>query len=144
VREVDLYGIAIRQPELATLEDGVHVLATENVQGFEVRDIDNHPVGRVDDLVVDREAGHVRFLEIADNGFLGLGVGREHCLVPVDVIQDVAGDTVFLKITHDVVDFAPKWRPLSDGTYVSSVLRYFGCTPFWSSDYRTPEWTTRD
>ena len=28
------------------------------------------------------------------------------------------GDTVFLKTTHDVVDFAPKWRPLSDGRYV--------------------------
>ena len=139
-----MYSTAIRQPELATLDDGMHVLATENVQGFEVRDIDNHPVGRVDDLVVDREAGHVRFLEVVDNGILGLGFGREHRLVPVDMIQGLAGGTVFLKTDRDVVEFAPKWRPLGDGTYVTSILRYFGCTPFWSSDYRTPEWTTRD
>ena len=85
-----MYSTAIRQPELATLDDGMHVLATENVQGFEVRDIDNHPVGRVDDLVVDREAGRVRFLKVADDGILGLGFGREHRLVPVDVVQDLA------------------------------------------------------
>ena len=139
-----MYSTATRQPELATLDHGMHVLAAENVQGFAVRDIDNHPVGIVDDLVVDREAGRGRFLKVADDGILGLGFGREHRMVPVDVVQDVAGDTVFLKTDPDVVDFAPKWRPLSDGTYVSSIIRYFGCTPFWSSDYRAPEWTSPD
>ena len=138
-----MYSTATRQPQLATLDDGMHVLAAENVQGFAVRDIDNHPVGSVDDLVVDREVGRVRFLKVADNGILGLGFGREHRLVPVDVIQGVVGDTVFLKTDRDVVDYAPKWTQLSD-SHVTSVLRYFGCTPFWSSDYRAPEWTTPD
>jgi sporulation protein YlmC with PRC-barrel domain len=138
-----MYSTAIRQPELAMLEDGVHVLATENVQGFAVRDTNNDPVGRVDDLVVDREAGRVRFLKVADDGILGLGFGREHRLVPVDVVQDVGGDTVFLKTDRAVVEYAPKFRGLSD-SQVDEVLRYFGCTPFWSSDYRAPEWTSPD
>ena len=90
VREVDMYSTQTRQPQLATLDDGMPVLATENVQGFAVRDTNNEAVGRVDDLVVDREAGRVRFLKVADDGILGLGFGREHHLVPVDVVQDVA------------------------------------------------------
>jgi sporulation protein YlmC with PRC-barrel domain len=128
---------------LATLDDGMAVLATENVQGFAVRDTNNDPVGRVADLVVDREAGRVRFLKVADDGILGLGFGREHHLVPVDVIQDVGGDTVFLKTDRAVVDYAPRFRGLSD-SQVDEVPRYFGCTPFWSSDYRAPEWTSPD
>jgi uncharacterized protein YrrD len=128
---------------LATLGGGMHVLGGENVQGFDVRDIDNHPVGRVDDLIIDREAGRVRFLDVTDNGVFGLGFGREHHFVPVDMVQGVAGDTVFLRIDRDVVGYAPKGTELS-GSHVSSVLRYFGCTPFWSSDYRAPEWTTPD
>jgi sporulation protein YlmC with PRC-barrel domain len=141
MREVDMHSTETRQPQLATIGDGMPVLAAENVRGFAVRDINNQAVGRVDDLVVDGEAGRVRFLEVADNGILGLGFGREHRLVPVDVVQDVAGDTVFLKTTREVVDFAPKWTSLSDGRYVDHVVRHFGCTPFWSSGYRAPEWT---
>jgi uncharacterized protein YrrD len=138
-----MYATETRHPQLATLEEGTPVLGTENVQGFAVRDIDNHPVGRVDDLVIDREAGRVRFLDVADDGILGLGFGREHRLVPVDMVQGVAADTVFLKTDRDVVGYAPKGTELSDG-HVRSVLRYFGCTPFWSSAYRAPEWTTPD
>ncbi len=139
-----MHGMETRPPQLATLGEGMPVLAAENVQGYAVRDINNETVGRVEDLVVDSEAGRVRFLEIADDGILGLGIGRERHLVPVDVVQDVAGDTVFLKTTHNLVDLAPHRGPLSDALYVGQVLNHFGCTPFWSSDYRAPEWTNPD
>jgi sporulation protein YlmC with PRC-barrel domain len=142
--EVEMHSTDTRQPQLATLGDGMPVLAAENVQGFAVRDINNEAVGRVEDLVVDSQAGRVRFLDIADDGILGLGFGREHHLVPVDVVQDVAGDTVVLNTTQNLVDLAPHWGPLSDASYVGQVVRHFGCTPFWSSDYRAHEWTNPD
>jgi sporulation protein YlmC with PRC-barrel domain len=138
-----MHSMETRQPELATLSQGMSVLAAENVQGFAVRDINNEQVGRVEDLVVDSEAGRVRFLDVVDDGILGLGIGRDHHLVPVDVVQDVAGDTVFLRASHNLVGLAPTGR-LSDGQYVNQVLRHFGCTPFWSRDYRAPEWTSPD
>ena len=138
-----MHSMETQHPQLATLGQGMAVLAAENVQGFAVRDINDESVGRVEDLVIDSEAGRVRFLDIADDGILGLGFGRDHHLVPVDVVQDVAGDTVFLKTTHDLVDLAPQGA-LRDAVQVDQVLRHFGCTPFWSSDYRAPEWTNPD
>ena len=130
-----------RPPRLSTLDAGRAVLAAENVRGFEVRDIDNRPLGRVDDLVIDT-VGRVRFLKVGDGGILG--VGRVHRLVPVDIVKGVAGDCAFLDVTKEQLAFAPAWRPLDDGTYVADVVRYFGCPPFWSPGYEAPDWTTPD
>jgi uncharacterized protein YrrD len=133
---------ATAPPRLSTVDAGTTVLAAEDVRGFDVRDLDNKALGRVDDLVIDRDAGRVRFLKVGDGGILG--IGRVHRLVPVDIVKGVAGDFVFLNATKETVDGAPRWRPTEDSAAVMDTIRYFGCQPFWSTGYMSPDWTTPD
>jgi sporulation protein YlmC with PRC-barrel domain len=133
---------AFSPPRLSTVEAGTTVLAAEDVRNYDVRDLDNKALGRVEDLVIDRDAGRVRFLKVGDGGILG--IGRIHRLVPVDIVKGVAGDFVFLDITKETIDGAPRWRPLDDPSSVMEPIRYFGCRPFWSEGYTAPDWTTPD
>jgi sporulation protein YlmC with PRC-barrel domain len=130
------------QPRLTTQDEGATVLAAENVRGYDVREIDNDRVGRVDDLVVEDSTGRVRFLKVGDGGILG--IGRTHRLVPVDVVKGVSGEFVYLNVSGMQFDNAPTWRPLADPTYITEVLRYFGAQPFWKPGYVPPDWTTPD
>lgn len=130
------------QPRMVTQDEGAHVLAAENVRGYDVRAIDNQRLGRVDDLIIEESTGRVRFLKIGDGGVLGLG--RTHRLVPVDVVKGVSGDYVFLDVSPMQFEDAPKWRPLADPTYVMEVLRYFGAQAFWREGYQPLDWTTPD
>ena len=130
------------QPRLSTQDDGAHVLAAENVRGYDVRDVDNNHIGKVDDLIVEESSGRVRFLKIGDGGILG--IGRTHRLVPVDVVKGVSGDFVFLDVSREQFANAPTWRTLADPTYVNDALDYFGTQPFWKPGYTQPDWTTPD
>ena len=124
---------------LASRDPSVTVLPSENVRGYDVRDMDNHSIGTVDDLVADAGTGRVRFLMIGDGGILG--IGRTHRLIPVDVVKEVTGTYVFLDRTKDQISGAPTWQPLDDEAYLAGIVRYYGCRPFWASDYRIPDWT---
>src|SRR5262245_44299319 len=62
---LEVLAMAIEiQPRLSTQDDGAHVLAAENVRGYDVRDVDNNHIGKVDDLIVEESSGRVRFLKI--------------------------------------------------------------------------------
>jgi len=140
---LEVLAVAIEiQPRLTTQDDGAAVLAAENVRGYDVRDVDNQRLGRVDDLIIEESTGRVRFLKIGDGGVLG--IGRTHRLVPVDVVKGVSGDYVFLDVSQMQFDNAPTWRPLADPTYTTEVLRYFGTQPFWKPGYVQPDWVTPD
>jgi sporulation protein YlmC with PRC-barrel domain len=130
------------QPRLSTQDEGAAVLAAENVRGYDVREVDNTHVGKVDDLVIEETTGRVRFLKVGEGGFLG--IGRTHRLLPVDVVKGVSGDCVYLDVSKMQFENAPTWRTLADPTYVNEVLRYFGTPAFWKPGYQAPDWTTPD
>ncbi|CAN5685914.1 hypothetical protein BH23CHL8_BH23CHL8_23150 [soil metagenome] len=123
--------LALLSDELAT------VVASEDVRGFEIRDAANRRIGSVEDLAVD-PAGRVRFLKTGTGGVLGLG--RTHRLIPVDIVESVADETVFLKTTSDRVADSPEWESL-DEPDVERVCSFHGCRPPWSDGYVAPDWT---
>lgn len=127
---------------LVMLEGAVGVLPREDVRGLVVKDANAAKVGEVDDLVIDADAGRVRFMKVGHGGLLGLG--RDHRLVPVDVIDSVAGDTVFIRPPVAHVEEAPNWGGLESEIFMKDLCRHFGCEPYWSDGYRTPDWTHRD
>lgn len=142
-RDLEVLAMAIEmQPRLTTQDDGAHVLAAENVRGYDVRSADNDHLGRVDDLIIEESSGRVRLLKVGDGGILG--IGRTHRMVPVDVVKGVSGDYVFLDVSDMQFDNAPRWRPLADPTYLTEVLQYFGTEPFWRQGYQPVDWTNPD
>ena len=118
------------------------VLPREDVRGLDVKDANAAAIGVVDDLVVDAVSGCVRFLKVGSGGLFGLG--RDHCLVPVDVVDSVANATVFIRSSTAHVDAAPHRGDLNSEAYVGGIYRHFGCEPYWSDDYRAPDWTHRE
>jgi sporulation protein YlmC with PRC-barrel domain len=106
-------------------------------------DIEGHRVGQVDDLILDRDTGEVRFLNIGSGGLMG--IGRHHVLVPVDVVDQVAPDSIFLDTTREAIDSAPEWQTqLDDTEYIADVCSQFRCVPYWTEGYVLPDWTKRD
>jgi len=119
------------------------VLPSEEVRGRAVMDVDGQRIGKVDDLVLDRDTGRVRFLVLGSGGLIG--IGRHRWLVPVDVVSDVAPDAIFLDVTKDRLDDAPEWQNwLDDPEYIGRVYAHFGRAPYWSEGYMQPDWTSRD
>jgi sporulation protein YlmC with PRC-barrel domain len=138
-----MVGALTKRPELVSLKrSGVAVMPSEHVIDFAVHDMDNVRIGEVDDLIVDTDAGRVRFLVLGHGGFLGLGRSRH--LVPVDAIQEVVGGstapTVFLNVPGAMLDDAPRGEDLEEGS-LFIVSRYYGYEPFWSEGYVARDWT---
>ena len=117
---------------------GAAVIAKEDVRGLDVKDRANDKVGEVDDLVIDVSAGRVRLLKVGSGGVLG--IGRDHRLVPVDVVESVAGDSIFLTAMKALVKSTPTWGDIDGEAFLTEVYRHYGCRPFWSEGYQEPDW----
>ena len=123
-------------------ETGTPVLSSEDVRGSDVRDPAAEKIGTVEDLIVDTTTGRVRLLRVGSGGLLGFG--RAHRLIPVDVVTDIVQGAVFVDRSRDRVTDAPlEPTRLDDERSINDVYAFFGYPPFWSAEYRQPEWTAR-
>lgn len=127
---------------LVLLDGAVGVFPSEDVRGFIVKDRNAAKVGEVDDLVIDTDTGRVRFMKVGFGGLLGLG--RDHRLVPVEVVDSVAGDTVFIRPAVAHVEVAPNGGDPQSKVLMGDICRHFGSEPYWSDGHQTPDWTHRD
>lgn len=126
----------------------VVVEPAEDVRKHTVVDRDGLEIGKVDDLLVDEEAHKVRFLQIKEGGFLGMG-GRRF-LVPVDAIARIDGDTVHVDQKGEHVGAGPTYDPaiateeawrgkaFGDGGYFEGLYGHYGYDPFWTPGYAYP------
>jgi sporulation protein YlmC with PRC-barrel domain len=121
-------------------DTGVAVVPSEDVRGLEVRDLANERIGTVEDLAVDEQVGRVRFLKIGSGGLLGFG--RRHWLVPVDVVDGVSSEHLFLRTSRERMSEAPAWEPIENDGYLREVCAYYGSQPFWTDGYQAPDWTS--
>jgi sporulation protein YlmC with PRC-barrel domain len=131
------------QTRLTLLDE--HALPTfpsEDVRGLEVRDASNARIGTVEGLVVDTSVGRVRLLQVGGGGVLGFG--RHHWLVPVDVVNDVTTEHVFLDTSRDRLADAPERSTVEDEAQLAEVYAFYGRQPFWSEGYRHPDWTSME
>ena len=127
------------QVRLVTLDgSGATVLVRDDVRGFDVKDVVDQKVGVVDDLVIDEAADRVRLLKVGYGGILGFG--REHRLVPVDIVESVAGRSVFLGARKAVVESAPVGEDIAGEFFMTELYEHYGHEPYWSNGYREPDW----
>ncbi len=62
-------------------------------------------VGQVANLYVEEDSRRLRFVDVVTGGFLGLG--RKHCLVPVEAITDQAPGSITLGVYRQTLESAP-------------------------------------
>jgi sporulation protein YlmC with PRC-barrel domain len=116
--------------------------AAEDIRDRQVVDRDGAEIGEVDDLLIDEPEKHVRFLEVASGGFLGLGKTR--FLIPVEAITRISDSTVYINQTRQHIAGAPPYDPdlihkdAGEGGYYGDVYRHYGYPPYWGPGYIYP------
>jgi sporulation protein YlmC with PRC-barrel domain len=137
-------------PTLYSLNDEAYTVKdpAEDVRKHTVIDRDGNDIGSVEDLLIDGNEHRVRFLQIHEGGFLGMG-GRRF-LIPVDVITRIGDDKVFIDRTSDHVGAGPTYEPevvaeeslrrdaFQEGGYYHGLYGHYGYTPFWAPGYAYP------
>jgi sporulation protein YlmC with PRC-barrel domain len=114
----------------------------QDVRGSRVVDKDGKDIGEVDDLILDRVATKVRFLEVASGDLFGLGSAKT--LIPVDAITHISDNVVHINQTRQHVAAAPPYDPdlivrdVGGQGYVSDLYRHYGFLPFWQPGYIYP------
>lgn len=112
----------------------------QDVRGYTVKDAQGQDVGHVEDLLIDDTEKRVRFLLVAEGGFLG--IGEERFLIPVDAITKVGDKEVHISHRREDVASAPRYNPQlsfeKQRAIFPNLFAYYGFLPFWSAGYSYP------
>lgn len=121
---------AANAPTLKKLRDMGETVASDDVdiRGRMVKDKDGQDLGTIDGLLVDADAGKVRFMEVASGGFLGLGQTKS--LIPIEAITRITDHEVHIGHTREHVAGAPPYDPElaaeRDADYFFGLYPYYG------------------
>ena len=100
----------------------------QDIRGFDVYDVDGDKIGSVEDFYVDREVLVTRFLDVKAGGFLG--IGKKHCLIPVEDVTRNMGEEERVRVNHDrdkvleSPDFDPEVVP--DLGFQRTIYSHYG------------------
>ncbi|MCK6210416.1 PRC-barrel domain-containing protein [Georgenia sp. EYE_87] len=109
-----------------------------DVRGRDVVTSDGEKVGSVDDILIDDEELRVRFLRVSSGGFLG--IGKDHFLVPVDVITGIEPERVRVDRDRARLSDVPAYDPelVREGDYYQNLYGWWGAPPYWGAGYTYP------
>jgi sporulation protein YlmC with PRC-barrel domain len=105
------------------------VISSDKLEGTAVYNEDGEKLGSIDDLMIDKHLGRVRFAILEFGGFLGMGTDRYP--MPWDVLKyntTIGGYMVPMERVR--LDGAPKYNadqaPIFDPAYGASIDRFYG------------------
>ncbi len=104
------------------------VISSDNVEGTTVYNNQGEKLGSIDDLMIDKRTGQVRYAVMEFGGFLGIGTDRYP--IPWSMLKyDVAQDGYVVPLDKDRLDKAPHYphdeRPPYTTAYGQSVNSYW-------------------
>lgn len=95
-------------------------ISSSRVQGTDVYNLAGEKLGTIDDLIIDKRNGHVRYAALAFGGFLGMGEDRFP--LPWSMLTyDVEKDGYVVNLDMDQLTNAPRYS--------------HGADPEWTEDY---------
>lgn len=109
------------------------VISSERVEGTKVYNAAGDKLGSIDDLMIDKHSGKVRYAVLEFGGFLGMGTDRYP--LPWDVLKyDTTLDGYVVPLDKATLEGAPRYADASpppyDDEYGRSVHRYYG-VDYW-------------
>jgi sporulation protein YlmC with PRC-barrel domain len=111
-----------------------------DIRGRKVFDAAGEEIGKVEDLVIDKDEHRVRFLQLGAGGFLGIGEHR--FLIPVDAVTRLSPEAVYVSRTREHVASGPVYDPDlvrdDSGLNYEGIYAYYGIPPFWMAGYQYP------
>jgi sporulation protein YlmC with PRC-barrel domain len=105
------------------------VISSEKVEGTAVYNNAGEKLGSIDDLMIDKRSGQIRYAVLEFGGFLGMGTDRYP--IPWNVLKyDTSMNGYTIPLDKGKLENAPKYRvqeePLYDSDYGKRVNRYYG------------------
>lgn len=92
------------------------VISSDKVQGTSVYNSAGEKLGSIDDLVIDKRSGLVRYAALEFGGFLGIGTDRYP--LPWSLLKyDTSLDGYVVPLRQDQLDQAPRYAHDSDPEY---------------------------
>lgn len=106
-------------------------ISSSKVEGTHVYSPSGDKLGSIDDLVIDKASGRVRYAALEFGGFLGMGTDRYP--LPWDQLKyDTAKDGYVVNIDKAQLERAPRYTtdeaPNYNDAYGRKVYEYYGST----------------
>ena len=108
---------------------GSHVISSDRVEGTTVYNAGGEKLGTIDDLMIDKVSGQVRYAVMEFGGFLGMGTDRYP--IPWSMLKyDTSKDGYVVPLDKTQIEAAPRYAsdavPSYDDSYRSTVDKYYG------------------
>ena len=105
------------------------VITSDRVEGTTVYNATGDKLGSIDEIVIDKRSGQVRYAALEFGGFLGMGTNRYP--VPWSLLEyNTSRGGYVVPITKETLDGAPRYeeskRPDYDEQYGRNVYDYYG------------------
>jgi sporulation protein YlmC with PRC-barrel domain len=113
-----------------TTTSSIHdVISSERVEGTSVYNTAGEKLGTIDDLMIDKRSGQVRYAVMEFGGFLGIGTDRYP--IPWNMLKyDTGQDGYVVPLDMTKLEGAPRYAndavPDYDDAYSTSVNKYYG------------------
>ncbi len=105
------------------------VISSDKVEGTAVFNGAGDKLGSIDDLMIDKRSGQVRYAVLEFGGFLGMGTDRYP--LPWDMLKyDTAKEGYVVPVSKSQLEGAPRYQetdvPMYDTDYGRKVNSYYG------------------
>lgn len=105
------------------------VISSDKVEGSSVYNSNGDKLGSIDDLMIDKYSGHVRYAVLEFGGFLGMGTDRYP--LPWSMLKyDTAFDGYVVPVEKSQLEKAPRYSqtesPEYSDDYGRKVYDYYG------------------
>lgn len=111
----------------------------EDLTGRTVYDRLGEEIGTVQDVLVDPVRLRAAFIWVTWGGLLG--IGKQQRLVPLEAIDRVTPEGVYLNRDKELVTNTPSYQDTLEGEdaelHYGSVYDAYGVTPYWTGDQPT-------
>lgn len=106
-----------------------NVISSEQVEGTAVYNAGGDKLGSIDDLMIDKVTGQVRYAVMEFGGFLGMGQDRYP--IPWNMLKyDTSKDGYVVPLDKAQLEGAPRYvsdaMPDYDDAYRTNVDKYYG------------------
>lgn len=114
----------------STMDTNTHdVISSDRVEGTAVYNSAGDKLGSIDELMIDKRSGQVRYAVLEFGGFLGMGTDRYP--LPWNMLKyDTDKDGYVVPLDKSKLDQAPRYNeddaPAYTGAYGRSVNSYYG------------------
>jgi sporulation protein YlmC with PRC-barrel domain len=125
------------------MDEFTRVLSASTLIGDKVYNPDGEELGKVEELMVDLEQGHIAYAVLSFGGFLGMG--SKLFAIPWQALTlDTELKAFILNVSKETLEHAPgfdkeNWPDNAkyEAGFLEDVYSYYGYTPHWNTKVRS-------